>query len=621
MTVQRSKYEQFFRYVSLESGIAVAVLISLGIYFFSGYSSTAQYLLVSVVVLGIAPLILDILRSILAKEFGVDVIALIAIVSSLLIGEYAAAGLILLMLSGGESLERFAEGKARGSLEKLLNGAPTIAHTVVNDVIADRALSEVHIGDTVLVRPKEIVPVDGVVILGVGSIDESMITGEPVPREIHLHDTVFSGSVNGDSVLHIRVTKSHEDSTYASIVRLVRKAEEEKAPMVRMADRYSVVFTVFTLIIAGTAYFVLESSYLAVAVLVVATPCPLILAAPIAFISGMSRAAKRGIIVKHGGVFEGVNSAQAFFFDKTGTLTFGTPKLVRVATVNAQLSEEKVLAIAGSLEQLSTHIIARSILDGVRVRGGLSLEYPTKFSESFGNGVSGTIDGIVCVVGKREYLLEHGVTIDEVFLRESQEVKERGGMFVFVASGSSLIGALEFEDVTRSSVGATLQSIRDAGYKTVLVTGDTSTRAERLRGVLPLDEIYADCLPEEKVAKVIASEDAGSRVVMIGDGVNDAPALAAASIGIALGSHGETASTDAADAVIVVDDIDRVADLVRISKGTMRIAQQSIFAGIGLSMLAMIFALLGYLPPTMGALVQEGVDVLVILNALRVLRV
>lgn len=607
-------------YLSLESGIAVAVLTALLVYFFSGYALFAQYILTAVIVFGIAPLIVDITRSIVAKEFGVDVIALLAIVASLLIGEYAAAGLILLMLSGGESLERFAEGKARGSLEKLLAGAPTVAHKIVGDSVVDVSLHDIAIGDVVLVKQKEIVPVDGTLVLGTATIDESMITGEPMGREISVHDRVYSGSVNGESIIHVRVDKAHADSTYASIVRLVQKAEEEKAPMVRLADRYSIVFTAITLVIAGIAYFVLDSSYLAVAVLVVATPCPLILAAPIAFIAGMSRAAKKGIIVKHGGVFEGVTNAKEFFFDKTGTLTFGTPTLVTITPVKTGLTKEQVLTVAGSLEQLSTHIIARSVLATVKIQKTV-LTYPDNFSETFGKGVVGTIDGKVSMIGKKAYLSEHGVTVSENLLQEAEKVKARGGIFVYVGQGTEVIGTLEFEDSTRESVGQTLQSITDAGYTTVLVTGDTKVRAETLREKLHLGIIYADCLPEDKVAKVVASENAGRPVVMIGDGVNDAPALAAASVGVALGSHGETASTDAADAVILVDDIDRVADLVRISKGTMRIARQSIFAGIGFSVLAMIIALLGYLPPTTGALVQEAIDVVVILNALRVLRV
>jgi cation transport ATPase len=336
--------QKIYTFLSLESYIALAVVCTLVAYVVSGYDRVAEYVLIAVVVCGVLPLVYEIVHSIIHKRFGVDLIALLAIVAALLIGEYAAAGLILLMLSGGEALERYAEGKARSSLKDLVEHMPTTAHRIVNGVITECARSDIHVSDVVLVRSQEVVPVDGTILEGSSVVDESMITGEPIPREVATNARVYAGSVNQGEPLHIRVEKEHDETTYASIIRLVKEAEETKAPLVRLADRYSVIFTAITLTLAGIAYFVLHSSYLAVAVLVVATPCPLILAAPIAFIAGMSRAAKRGVIVKHGGVFEGVARAQIFMFDKTGTLTFGVPQVSRIVALTR--SEEELLTRA-----------------------------------------------------------------------------------------------------------------------------------------------------------------------------------------------------------------------------------------------------------------------------------
>lgn len=606
-------------FFSRELFVAVCTVCALVLYWAFGFHLYARILLVGVIVVGVLPLVVTIVRSLLSRHFGVDSIALVAILASLLIGEYAASALVLIMLSGGEALERYAEGRARSALTRLLAAAPTHAHRLVEGHIEDCHLKMIRVGDVVVVKQHEVIPVDGVVVHGTGSVDQSMITGEPIPVTVVEHDRVLSGSVNGDTVLHIRVKKTHEQSTYAHIVRLVKNAEDHKAPMVRMADRYSVWFTLLVFLLAGTAYVGMGSAYLAVAVLVVATPCPLILAAPIAFIAGMSRAAHRGIIVKHGGVFEGVTRAQQILFDKTGTLTFGKPR-VHAVHVRAGVAEAEVLAYAGAVEQLSTHILARSIVAYVR-RSEHTRAYAEQFSEVLGSGAVGVVEGKRVSVGKRSYLMAEGMQFDDAMRRVIDDAQARGTMPVCVGYDGVCQGVIVCEDVPRPEVSTMLQSIRAYGLRTVLLTGDTRVRADAIASTLGFSAVHAECLPADKHAFVRDEEKNGVLSVMVGDGVNDAPALRAAHVGIALGSHGDTVATDAADAVIVVDAIDRVGELVMMSYATTRIATQSIVVGIGLSVVAMCAALFGYLPPPWGALLQEGIDVVVILNALRAVRV
>lgn len=604
-------------YMSLESYIACAVIAALGWYWGSSYSLIAQYTLISIIVLGTLPLLYEIVTSIMRKEFGVDLIALLAIASATLIGEYGAAGLILLMLSGGEALERYAEGKARSSLKELLEHMPTHAHVVEGERITEVPLADVQLGQIVLVRPQEVVSVDGTVHLGTSVLDESMITGEPVPRDVSVNARVYAGSVNQGESIHVSVEKLHAETTYASIVRLIRSAEASKAPLVRLADQYSVVFTFITLLIAGVAYFWFESAYLMVAVLVVATPCPLILAAPIAFVAGMSRAAQRGIIVKHGGVFEGISRSRQFFFDKTGTLTFGIPQVARIH-VAGTFSELDVLRYAASLEQLSTHIIARGVVQYARAQAA-TLSYPEHAKEQYGYGIEGVVSGRRVLLGKAAFLSDSKVSIATDVTERVAAIKKAGGIVVYVAIDGVLAGVIECEDTIRPDVAGVMQSIAAAGFHTTLVTGDSEERARSVQAAAGVESVVANCLPDDKVKLVQKMESEGQHVVMVGDGINDAPALAAATVGIALGAHGETASTESAHAVIMVDDISRVKDLLDISLRTMFIARQSILAGIILSVCAMIAALFGYLPPVMGAFIQEGIDVAVILNALRVL--
>ena len=638
------------KYISLNSIIATIVLISLIVYAFLRTTNFGPYIdtaIVAIIILGSIPTLYSLIRSIYNKQFGVDLIALFAIISTLLIGEHIAAAIILLMLAGGESLEKYAEGQAKNALENLLKYAPTKAHRVKDggEDFEDIIVQEINIGDTLLIKREEVMPVDGVVISGISSVDESMVTGEPMPRDIKIGSKVWSGSINTLDVIYIKAKTNHEQSTFSSIIRLVEKAQEKKAPTVRLANRFSIVFTVITFVLAGIAWFI--DPKLVAAVLVVATPCPLILAAPIAFISGMSRSAKRGIIVKHGGVFEAILKAHYFFFDKTGTLTFGIPQVNKIIILDEEnavgkntnsgddknnttgsgeetkWTEDKILALSASIEQFSTHILSESIVSLANSKK-LDLFIPEVFEETIGKGISGVLkikDQEIQIVDGQGALLESmGIKISEKAKSIFEKAKDNGEMAVYIAINNTTVAIITFSDMIRSDISTILQKIKEVGGDIVLVTGDTKERAEKIGKELGFTKIIANCLPEHKMDLVQKYEEQGKTVVMIGDGVNDAPAIGRATVGIALGYHGATASTDTADAIITSDDTSKVLELIKISQKTMSIALQSIFIGMTLSIIAMFFALFGFIAPISGAILQEAIDVLVILNALRALK-
>jgi heavy metal translocating P-type ATPase len=629
------------KYINLNTVIAVIVLISLITYVIFRSTEMVGFIekvILYITILGTIPTLYNIALSTYKKQFGVDLIALVAIISTIVIGEHIAGGIILLMLSGGESLEKYAEGQAKSALENLLRFAPTKAHRVKNKSgnitepaenvdFEDITVQEINVGDTLMIKRGEVTPVDGVVVSGISSIDESMITGEPMPREVKTGSKIWSGSINTIDIIYIKTTTNHEQSTFSSIIRLVEKAQEKKAPAVRLANKFSLIFTFITFVIAGIAWFI--DPKLVVAVLVVATPCPLILAAPIAFIAGMSRSAKKGIIVKHGGVFENITKAHSFFFDKTGTLTFGTPKVKEIIILNNapagenNLSEDKILALSASIEQFSTHILSESVVAYANEKK-LDLFIPEKFEETIGKGISGTIKTgdteIKVRDGSGSYLQSVDIEISDEAKSIEKQAKDNGEMAVYIAINNTASAIIIFEDKIRTDIASILAKIKETGSEIVLVTGDTVERAEKIGHELGFSKIVASCLPEHKMDLVQQYELEGKKVVMVGDGVNDAPAIGRATVGIALGYHGSTTSTDTADAIITSDDTAKVLELTEISQKTMRIAFESIFIGMGLSVIAMIFALLGYIRPISGAILQEVIDVLVILNALRALR-
>ncbi len=572
------------------------------------------------VVVVLVPLAWSVTSALLRRDVGVDAIALVAMVGAVAVGEYLAAAVVALMLSGGNALEAYAARRARRELTGLLERAPRVAHRRRDGAIEEVAAGAVAVGDVVVVRAGDVVPVDGVVERGLAVIDTSTLTGEPLPVTVSSGDEVRSGTSNAGDAFDLRATRTAEHSAYAAIVRLVQEAERREAPFVRMADRYAVWFLPLTLLVSGAAWLLSGDPVQGVAVLVVATPCPLILAAPIALISGVSRAAHAGVIVKGSDVIERLGQTHTVLLDKTGTITMGAPDVERVIELGT-LSGEETLRIAASLDQLSGHVTAKAIVHAARLRG-LVLTVPSGVSEAPGRGVEGELNGHRAAVGSGPWIREigyHNGVETEQLLAEH----ENGDGAVMVGVDGHVQGAILMGDHVRPGARELVTALRRVGVEHVaLVSGDRRAVADRVARELGVDRAYAEQLPDQKVeiVRALRGQPALRMVVMVGDGINDAPALAVADVGIAMAAAGATVSSETADAVIVVDRVDRVAQAVAIGRRSLAIARQSVLAGMALSMVAMGFAAVGLLPPVWGAMLQEVIDVAVILNALRALR-
>ncbi|KRE21154.1 heavy metal translocating P-type ATPase [Agromyces sp. Soil535] len=546
-------------------------------------------------------------RDILRGHWGLDILAVTAIVATVLVGEYVAALIVVLMLTGGEALEDYANRRAKRELDALLTRTPQLAHRLQDDEIVDVRADEVRPGDLLLVRPSEIVPVDATLRSDETAVDESSITGESVPVEKRAGDTLLSGSVNGQSAVEVVATATAADSQYQQIVALVAEAAASKAPVVRLADRYAVPFTLFSLALAGVAWWLSGDPVRFAEVLVLATPCPLLIAAPVAFIGGMSRAARNGVIVKGGGVLEQLAAARTAVFDKTGTLTYGAPTLVAVRPGNG-FGADELLGIVASAEQYSSHVLATSMIAAARERH-LPLAEAEWARETATNGVQAKVDGREVVVGKFAFVAEHAPDAARTPIAP-------GELAVYVAVDGRFAGALLASDRLRDNAKATLARLDELGvHRTMMLTGDAKATADHIAAEIGITRVLADCLPADKVHEVAAVTE--RPVIMVGDGVNDAPVLAAADVGIAMGAKGATAASESASAVILVDDISRTAKAVEIGRDTVRIALQSIWLGIIVSVGLMLVAAFGVIPATVGALLQEVVDLVTILAALR----
>ncbi|WP_285797339.1 heavy metal translocating P-type ATPase [Micromonospora sp. NBRC 107095] len=601
---------QRWRDVAPLVALTVPVLAGAGLWF-AGQRGAADVCWAATTAVTLLVTLRWLVQSLRRHRIGVDVIATLALVTSLLVGEYLAGAVVALMLASGHTLERYAQGRATRDLHELLARAPRRARRRGPDGdIQDVDVNDIRKDDRLLVGPGEVVPVDGFAE-DAATLDESAVTGESQAIERRAGDRLASGVVNAGAAFGLRVASVAAESTYAGIVRLAEEANAEKAPLVRLADRYSAAFVPFTLILAGIAWAVSGQFVRAVAVLVVATPCPLLLATPIAIVAGLSRAARRGVLVRNGGSLELLGRARTLLVDKTGTLTAGRPEMARVLTAPGGDGDE-LLRMAASVEQLSSHVLAAAIVRAAKDRSS-RLVAPTEVTEEPGQGVSGRVDGRLVRVG------QHGGDVPDWAARARQQAEEDGLSTVWVGLDGVLAGAVLLRDPVRPDAKDTVRRLRQAGFqRVIMVTGDRPEVAERVARAVGVDDVVARCSPHEKVARVRTESDRAV-TVMVGDGINDAPALATAGVGVALGATGATASADVADAVLSVDRLDRLADAVEIARRSRTIAAQSAGVGMGLAVVAMIAAAFGLLPPVAGAFLQEGIDVAVILNALRAL--
>ncbi|WP_277049800.1 heavy metal translocating P-type ATPase [Ruania albidiflava] len=559
-------------------------------------------------------------RDILRGHWGLDVLAVVAMVATLTVGEYAAALIVALMLTGGEALEDYAALRARRELTALLDRAPEVAHLLARgtptpgtdqtnetSAVEDIPAEEVRIDDVLLVRPGEIVPVDGTLLTEQASFDESSLTGESLPVTREAGAEVLSGAVNGERAVRVRALRRSADSQYQRILTLVREAEEAKAPIVRLADRYAVPFTVFALLLGGVAWAVSGTPVRFAEVLVLATPCPLLIAAPVAFLGGMSRTAKSGVIVKGGTVLETLARARSAAFDKTGTLTRGRPELVAVHPAPG-IEPDRLLTLAASAEQYSSHVFAAAILTAAQDRH-LPLTAGTAAREQATHGVQADIDGQTVRVGKLAFIREVDPAAAPLEVSAGQAV-------AYVSVAGRYAGGLALADAPRQEAPAVVAWLHQHGVDTtVMLTGDARATAEAISAAVGTRRVHAELLPEDKVRLVRGLEP--KPVIMVGDGVNDAPVLASADVGIAMGARGATAAGQAADAVILRDDLSGVVDTLRISRHTVQVALTAIWIGIVLSVGLMLIATTGVIPAVVGALTQELVDLATILYALR----
>lgn len=561
-------------------------------------------------------LLASIIRDFREGRVGVDAIALVSMTAALLLGEPLAGIVVAIMYAGGNGLEAYAVARAERDLRSLVDRAPRTAHRRTGRTVVDAPVEMVAIGDELLVRGGEVVPVDGVLLDTGALLDEAAVTGEPIPVSHHRCARIRSGSVNAGDAFAMRAAATAGDSTYAGIVKMVTAAQTAKAPFIRLADRFALLLLPLTLLVAGTAWVLSGDPIRGLAVLVAATPCPLILAAPVAFIAGVSQAARLSILVKGGAAIEALAQTRTVLLDKTGTLTVGGARLISVETAPGE-DADRILSFAASLEQASHNVVAGAIVKAAADKG-LALTAPDAVQETMGSGLQGVVDGREVIVGS--YALVCGGHEPEAWVAHVlRRSSWRSALSVFVAIEGRVAGALLLGDEIRREAPRALRSLRRAGVsRIVMITGDRSDAAETIGAALDLDAVLADRVPSDKVDAVVV-EARRAPTLMVGDGINDAPALAAADVGVAMGARGASASSEAADVVLLVDRLDGVANAVAIAKRTRAIAVQSIVAGLSLSGVAMAAAALGWLTPVAGALAQEAIDVAVILNALRAL--
>lgn len=588
--------------------VLLSVILALGLQI-AGYKDAANVVLAISAIANLFPLVWGMVQDLRVGTYGVDILAATAILASVLFKEYWAGMVIVFMLTGGEALEDYAETRAQAELTALLDRAPTKAHVLRGRKEVDVPVGKVVVGDKLIIKAGEVVPVDAELLEGTSDFDESSITGESLPVAKSVGDTLMSGTVNSTGVVTVRALHTAADSQYSQIVSLVKSAQASKAPFVRMADRYAVPFTMLAFTIALGAWVLSGDSLRFLQVLVVATPCPLILGAPIALISGMSRAAKHGIIIKNGSALEQLAKVKALGFDKTGTLTRGLPAVQQVTAFNA-LKKNDVLQYAASVEQGSNHILASAIVAAAE-KANVKVLKTKQVTEVAGRGLQATVSGKKVLVGRLSLLQDNDIAVPAKVTNNKQQ-----STAAYVAVGNTFAGVIEFVDELRPEAKETLARLKSYGLKhLMMVTGDNKVTANAIAKKVGITDVTADALPSDKL---LAIESAPHRPIgFVGDGVNDAPVLTAADVGVALGARGSTVASESADVVIMLDDLKQVAVGVGIARRTIRIAKQAILTGIFLSVILMFIFATGKFPPVYGAAIQELVDVIVIIYALR----
>jgi len=604
------KFVRFVRAYKLFSFALLTSAVALGLTI-GGLDTATNWLLGILAVVVLLPLLYGMLQDIRDGTYGVDILAATAIGTAVIMQEYWTASVIILMLTGGEALEKYAGHRAKTELEALLHRAPQKARILRGRKEINVKASEVTKGDKLLIRPGELVPVDSVILEGTGSFDEASLTGESLPQPKNVGDELLSGSVNLDGALTVRALRPAAESQYEQIIKLVKNATASRAPFVRLADRYAIPFTVIAFAIGIGAWVISGDSLRFLQVLVVATPCPLILAAPIAVISGMSRAAKHGIIMKNGGALEKLAQAKTIAFDKTGTLTRGELVVDSVKTFN-KFTTKEVLGLSAALEQNSNHVVAHAIIDKAK-KSKVSIPKAKRVKEFAGLGLEAHVSGKDILVGREQLMKEQGVTFPKAY--KAGGIKQTA---TFVAINGSLAGIISFVDEIRLESKSTIARLKQAGVKHLLmVTGDNKKTAQAVGKSLGITEVVSEALPADKLHTLTSLPKGQHPTAFVGDGINDAPVLTAADVGVALGAKGAAAAAESADVVIMLDDVERVAFGREIAKRTFFIAKQSILVGIALSIVLMFVFATGVFKPIYGALAQEVIDIIVIFNALR----
>jgi heavy metal translocating P-type ATPase len=599
------RFIKTYRFFSI---VLLAAIISL-ILEIANHHRLADLVLAIVAIIAVLPLLWDMWQDIRTGRYGIDILAATAIIASVVLRQDWAALIVVLMLTGGQSLEDYAEGRAQSELDALLEHAPVKASVIRKGKTIEIPVDDIRLNDKILVKPGDVVPVDGKVIDGQANFDESSLTGESLPLLKQSGNSLLSGSISLDGAVTIKATAVAQDSQYQQIIRLVRSAAASEAPFVRLADRYSLPFTVAAFAIALAVWVLSSQAIRFLEVIIVATPCPLLLAAPIALISGMTRSSRYGIIVKNGRALEKLAQAKTIAFDKTGTLTKGELSVKNIKSFG-KFSSNEVLVLAASLEQNSSHVLAKAILTDANIKQTKLIKVK-QLEEIAGLGLSANLKGSQILVGNMALLKKYEIKPIKGFDHSSI-----GQTAAFVARDGQMIGIIYFTDELRPEALATIDRLKQLGLKEiVMITGDNIVTAESIAKQLSITKVHAEALPADKL--MFLSKLRPRPVIFVGDGINDAPVLTSADVGIALGVRGSTAASESADVIIMLDDISKVAVGIEIAKRTFQIAKQSILIGIGLSIILMLIFATGKFPPLDGAIIQEVVDVFVIFNALR----